>query len=278
MTRRVTPRAFALPLVLAVIVIASILVAAVLTRHTGQSVLTQRSIDRSKEHHAFKGLEEAVSAWLTQTSRVADAIDYENGGHAFDIELPSGEKLSVYFEDAQGDVLARFSGLADSDLDDAAATVDNLRRTAHDEAPFFLRTEGPVAISVGSADPKVLRAACLTLLSPVNASALADELESIQASGDVSPDALNAALDAANVPQEERARALRLFTTEPVLYRVWVDAWSPGAREPSVTYKALCLASGGRGGSRTATSVTRNTAFLSWERVLTDTDPRTMPR
>ncbi len=278
MTQHTQSRAFALPLVLAVIVIASILVAAVLTRHTGQSALTQRSIDRYKEHHAFKGVEEAVSSWLTRTTRITDAIDYDNDGHAFDIELPSGERLSVYFEDAQGEVLGRFSGLADTDLDDAATTVDNLRRTAHNDAPRFLRTEGPMAISIASAEPQVLRAACLTLLSPVNASALADELEAMQHNGDVTPESLNAALDSANVPQEDRARAARLLTTEPVLFRVWVDALPKGSDQPSVTYKGLCLASGGRGGARTATTVTRNSAFLSWERVVNDTDPRTMPR
>lgn len=270
-------RAFALPLVISVIIIASFLIAAVLTRHMGQASLTQRHIDRYKEHHAFKGLEEAVTAWINTARNVRDAINPDDG-HAFDIELPDQQVLKVYFEDAQGEVLGRFSGLSDQDLDDAATTVDNLRKTARANAPLYLRKEGPLAISVGAAPPEVLRAVALTLVSPVNATVLTDELMLMQENWDLSQEALNAALDAANVPQEERARALRLLTTEPVLYRAWVDAYAHGSDEPVVTYKGLCLTGGGRGAGRTATTVTRNSAFLSWERVVTETDPRTMAR
>jgi hypothetical protein len=269
-------RGFALPLVIAVIVIASILIAAILTRHTGQSLLTQRHVDKYREHHAFKGLEEAVTAWVNATGSVSDALAED--GHAFDIELPSHEVLRVYFEDAQGTVLGRFSGLADQDLDDAAAAVDHLRRAAGQQAPQLVRKEGPLAVSIAAAPPEVLHAVARTLVSPVNASTLADELGRMQENWDVTPESLSAAMDAANVPQEDRARAVRLLTTEPVLYRVWVEAWAPTGDEPLVTYKGLCLTGSGRGAARTATSVTRNSAFLSWERVVLDTEARTMPR
>ncbi|MFO0830238.1 MAG: hypothetical protein U0637_00205 [Phycisphaerales bacterium] len=275
MSDRTPPRrAFALPLVIAVIVLASILITAILVRQMGQSLLTQRSIEKYQEHHAFKGIEEAVTAWVNATGRVEDALDAE--GHAFDVEVGDGQVLKVYFEDAQGDLLGRFSGLADQDLDDAATCVDNLRRIAHSDARRFLRTEGPLAVSVAWASPEALRAVSQTLVSPVNATILVSELQKMQEDGDLTSEALNAALDAANVPQEDRVRAQRLLTTDPVLYRVWVEAWSRGSREPDVMYKALCLTSAGRGAARTATSVNRNSAFLSWERVALETDARTM--
>ncbi len=267
-------RAFALPLVIAVIIIATILVTAVLTRHTGQSLLTQRHIDRYAEHHAFKGLEEAVSAWITGNASgpVRDAIDVE--GHAFDIELNGGQLLKVYFEDAQGAVLSRFSGLSDQDLDDAASAVEALRQTAHSRAPDYIRKEGPLAVSVPSAPREVLHAVCLAVLSPTDADSLLTELLSLQNSDDVSAESLNGAYESANIQPEDRARLARLLTAEPVLYRVWVEAWSPHALQPDVTYKGLCLTGGGRGAGRTPTTVTRNSAFLTWERVATETTPR----
>ena len=271
-------RGFALPLVIAVIVIASILITAVLTRHSGQAMLTQRHIDRYAEHHAFKGLEEAVTAWINGNSggSIRDALDVD--GHAFDIELPDGQKLVVYFEDAQGTVLGRFSGLADNDLDDAAATVEGLRRTAHERAPAYLRKEGPLAVSLVSAEREVLQAVSLAVLSPTAADALVGELLSLQVSDDLSSETLRTAFEAAGVSTEDQGRLARLLTTEPSLYRVWVDLMAPQGSEPLVTYKGLCLGGSARGAARTGTSITRNSAFLSWERVVTEQELASTPR
>jgi hypothetical protein len=259
--------AFALPLVIAIIVLASILVTAILTRHSGAAMLAQRHFTSYAEHHAFKGLEEGITAWINNNSGtpLMDALD--DDGQAFTMELPGGNALVVYFEDGQGLALGQFSGLADGDLEDAASVIDELRKGAGNRAPSFVRREGPLAISLLSAPRDVLDAGFRAVVSGTTADSLTREVLSLRSGGELTQESFGEAMNRASVPTEDRYRLSRLFTTEPTLYTVWVESWSAQGRQPDVTYKALCLAGGRTSATRSATGVVRNSAFLSWERV-----------
>jgi hypothetical protein len=258
-------------MVVAIVVIATILISAVLGRHSGQSLLFQRHIDGYLEHHAFKGLEESITAWLNGngSGSVLDALD--ESGRAFDLQLPGGESITVSMTDAQGLALARFSGIGDSDLDDAASVIDRLRLGAGQRASQLIRTEGPLAVSIRSAPRDVLRAVCRSVLNAGEADALVRELMALQDSardlGTLEPDALNNAFSSAGVDGEDRARLSRLLTHEPALFNVRVDLYRNDSGLPVVTYRATCLAGGSRVAQRGTGGITRSSAFLGWQRV-----------
>jgi hypothetical protein len=292
-------------MVIAVGMILTLLVVALLERISAQTLLQRRAQQRYVDHHAEKGMQEAIGAWMTgaANANIDDALDEQ--GRAFTLSVQQGQTVTVGFEESQGQLLADFAGLSQDELLDAAGAVDELERIAGKQRALTLvRREGPLGVSLRSADRMVIEAVVRAVLPADKAGPMISECMSIQdqlralaraprptapaagASGrgagqgnqggqGTAPTSLgqearrllDEAVARVGVAPGDRERLSRMFSSAPTLYKVWAVAESRG--QPPVRYEGLALV---RQSSRGAMSgqVQRSSAFLSWTRVETE--------
>ena len=119
-------RAFVLPLVFLLSLVVALGLTLIVERNTMKANNVSRQVRAYREHHAAKGIQESVSAWLNlQNARtVTDALG-ENG-HALDMVLPDRSVVKVYLKDGQGTILEP-SAAGSRDYDDALAIAQRLR-------------------------------------------------------------------------------------------------------------------------------------------------------
>jgi len=267
-------RGFALPMVIAIMVIATTILGAILVRHSGSQSTVKRHLDAYLDHHTARGMQEAVAAWLNGNANapMRELLDFD--GKAFDLIGEDGGVVSVYFEEAQDTALAQFAGLSPQELQLAAGVIDALREDLGPQAARFTRKEGPMTISVLSAPREVLEAAARSVVGGARADDVAIELMRIREDPEPTDGKLNEAFANLSVTPEDRAKLLQIVTAEPALWRVTIVS-STGAGEP-VRYRALTMVPGGRRRSGAAGAaaggVRRSSSFLSWEKVFDEPD------
>lgn len=259
--------AFAMPLVLLVVVVAAIVMVALVESSRGRFFFVRRQLDGYVEHHSAKGLQEAISAWIGSNggSGVQDALDAD--GKAFDI-VAGGQRVRVYFAEAQGTALADFTGLTGQDLADAAGVVDKLASLPQNVRDEAVRREGPLSISVYSAQESVLRAVAETVLRDTRARDLLGEVVGARTSPDFDQNKLREAIARSGAAGDEQSRLQRLLTAEPSLWALTAEVAPANGPGEAVYYEGLAIiASPGRSAQRISNNVQRSNAFLSWRRV-----------
>jgi hypothetical protein len=297
-------KGFVLPMVIAVGMILTFVVVALLQRINTQTLLQRKQQQKYADHHAEKGMQEAISAWLTSAAsgNLDEALDEQ--GRAFTLSVARGQTVTVGFEESQGQLLADFAGLGQEELLDAASAVDELERIAGAKRALqLIRKEGPLGVSLRTADRAVLEAVVKAVLPGDKTGAMLSECLAIQqqlrsrspssagtaprtntrtpASSDARAAAtstqpetigqearrlLDEAMGRVNVSARDRERLSKMFSTAPSLYKVWAVAESQG--QPSVRYEGMALIrQGGRSGGGNSNQVQRSSAFLSWTRI-----------
>lgn len=104
MSTRRRARAFALPMVMLLALVATLGIGVMLERAAQATLATQREIEVYRRHHDTLGMKEMVNRWLgSNQSRLAERI--ADDGLAFRLELPAGEEVQVYFAPGQGQAL-----------------------------------------------------------------------------------------------------------------------------------------------------------------------------
>ncbi len=286
-TQRPAPRAFALPLVLAIVILGTFIMMAVLERYSGQRLIIEKQLDAYQDHHISRGVREAVDAWAGAASAgapqrpatgeqpaVKTIQDYLGPeGHAFDLAPKDGAPVSVYMHEAQGTLLADFSGLSGQELQAAAGALAALEEVAPStiNPTKYTRKEGPLAVSVRSATPTVLSAICRSALGPTKGREFAEELIRVRQQPDFDATKLNEAYQRTGVNGEDAAKLQMLLTASPGLWLVVAEM--DGSNNSIVRYRGLTTVRGSMA-ARNRQNGNRPGQFLSWERVFDTTQPR----
>lgn len=258
-------RAFALPLVVLLTVIAGIILAAMLERFGGQAVFAQRQLEQYRDHHIARGLQEAMQAWVNSIDTQTQSLKASLGerGKAFDLEL-DGQRISVYLEDGQGTALAEFAGLSSDEMKSAAETLEQLRRQAGRDARQLIRREGPLAVSVKSADERVLAAIARACCDSGRATRVTSELVRARNDEEFTVATMAEAFTKAAVEGEERVKLMQMLVAEPTLYRGVVEAPRSGGGMIRYTFNVLIPSGANR--ARMSGGVTRPMAIMDWQR------------
>lgn len=175
--KRHTNRAFALPLVVILSMVATMAIAVMLERQGQQTRSTIRQMRWTQDRHLERGVREVTGAWLTGASRRLPEIA-RGGGHALDLTMDGGRTIRLDIEDAQGSILSTFEGVSDAELPFAEGAYDSILMRVGDGQTLerWTRPVGPVAISAVSAPEEVLAAAVAPMMGDGQASAMARDI------------------------------------------------------------------------------------------------------
>lgn len=149
------PRAFALPLVILLALVGTIVATLILEFQGNQTRAEERSIDAYRAHHEQQGIAELLELWMG-IGRPQDIPPGE--ALAFEIRGPAGEIYHVEIRDGQGTLLARPGPASNPD---AAPVADAYARAAESlrdrpDAGDLVRTHGPLKVNVNAAPREVL--------------------------------------------------------------------------------------------------------------------------
>lgn len=264
-------RAFALPTVMILVLVAGVMLGVMLERNVGQMMLAKRQYDSYGFMHATRGIGEAVDAWIKHNGAgsIADALDPT--GLAFDLEPEgSGSVVHVALLDGQGLILGDVSGLTGETLESGREILRSLTDLQGAEARRFVRKEGPLAVSVNSAPAEVLEAVLDAALRGESSSELLAQLEA-ERGGDraMEPERLTEMIDQSHVPDEAKPRLKALLTANPVLWRVRARSESRATGVEGVEYRAWAVLSrtARSSGADRASQYQRGVSVFGWERV-----------
>lgn len=151
---RASRRAFALAMVLVLIMMLSVIVGGVLQRFAAQQRTVQRQVAEYHMHHDMFGVQAMALQWLSR-ARAADLIRVADTGEtAFGFALPAGKQVEVFIEDGQDTALASAEALEPRDVPFYRAMLARLP----EDRPDLLRGAGPAAISLNQAPEELIRA------------------------------------------------------------------------------------------------------------------------
>lgn len=261
-TRITSRRAYVLVVVVMLTIVVGMMTAVGLNRQGAQTLEVGRQLEAYQQHHAARGIQEAIGVWLRTVNarNLSDALG-ENG-HALDITLDGGVTLQVFLHDGQGSALADLAGVVQNDRDRAGATLINLQELVGDDLfEQYVREGGPSAVSLNSAPVPVLRAVLLSTLPDALASELTDAIMDMRANGTrLTRNDLTEALTAVGATGEERAAVTTSLTEQPEVW--WVTVVSRHTiRGVTARYGGLVtLRSASGSGASAGTS-----SFISWQ-------------
>lgn len=207
-------RAFALPLVILVGLIATLAAAAALERQSAQRLMVQRQIDEYRRHHDMLGAKSVIRYWLSRQQDLTRlGADPARPAHRF--ALPGGLRVSVYLSDGQGTVKG---DLSDEQLSDRRLAFEDLFYRLPPGRPDLVRRTGPPEVCVNSAPREVL--AALRADDASLASAIMSERDRRR----LDAGTFRAVLDKAGVRADEIGELMKLVVYEPSLWKITVDA------------------------------------------------------
>lgn len=148
-------RAFALPLVILLALVGTIVATLILEFQGNQTRAEERSIDAYRAHHEQQGIAELLELWLG-IGRPQDIPPGE--ALAFEIRGPAGEIYHIEVRDGQGTLLARPGPSSNPDLAPVADAYARAAEALRDrpESADLLRTHGPLKVNANAAPREVL--------------------------------------------------------------------------------------------------------------------------
>lgn len=223
-TARPSRRAFTLVLGLIAMLVVSVIAAMLMSRSSAQARLMNRQIRYYELHHAGRGVQEAVHAWLdTQgLASIDEALDED--GRAVDLYMPDGTVLSVYMQDGQGTLMIEPLGLTDVEQYNTARALEILNEQ-HDSLTVqsWVRSLGPASLSVNAAPDEVITALCEAALDSSRGARLAGNILSRRARSGSEPlgraELTQAYTDLA-LSGDDRTAIDQMLTVQPTLWQV----------------------------------------------------------
>lgn len=256
--------AFALPMVLVLVVVVGIMSAVMIERQSAQRYTTQRQLGWYQEHHARLGLQEAIEAWIKALPSSIDlGAVLPADGHFLDIKLPGGDIAVVSLVERQNAVLIDVATVETVALDDAAAIVEACAEIFGPEGPLDgYRTVGPVALSAHTSSPELLEVAAQAITQDnAMASAFASSIVADREAngGRASSNAVGYAINDATSDADLRSRLSRMFTVRPTLFFATVELRTSTVGPAAARFGGYFIVSN--------RSSTDRTAFLTWENI-----------
>ncbi|TVQ33139.1 MAG: hypothetical protein EA376_03535 [Phycisphaeraceae bacterium] len=214
-TSRTCRRGFALPVVMALLVIASLFITVAFQRQSQQSMMVQRQLVEYRRHHEMFGVRAITTLWLednfSQLHELAtrpDEVDF-----AYGFVLPTGAVIRIFVRDGQGTVPIDASGLDEAGAEMLAQILDRLPP----ERPDLVRRVGPHQISVNAAP----REALMAMVEEEDANSFAERVLSARRGGDIDRAEFERILRLrGGVDDAERNALINLVTFTPGLWRL----------------------------------------------------------
>ncbi len=252
-------RAFALPMVVLLALIASLAVGVLLERQSGGHLAVQRAIGSYRDHHRMVGMEVMVDRWLgpSRPSSLTDRLG--DDGLAFELRQPHGRFTRVYISDGQGAALSNLGAVTGPAADYARRVRDALTPRQETTDEELLRDAGPVKVSANTAPQAVIEAVASVVIGD-NSDRFVRDLITKRAKTRLTTQDLNTVIQEAHLTPEQSAGLEMLLTAEPSLWRVDVKTTEPDVPRPQWARGLLEVGPGlGRW--------MENGRFVSWETV-----------
>lgn len=267
--RRPARRAFAMPVVIVLAFVASIMGAVLLERESAMLRLAEREVKAYRDRHYERGVREVIGAWAdTLASQPLEKLT-ESDGHILNLELPDGGGAAVYMFDGQGSLLTDPTGLSSRERQDWQGIVAEFGALGAQGDSSWYRPVGPLAVCVASAPSPLLRAIGRYVGGANAGLRFMEEIERARSRGDeLTPADLQTAFNAADFTPAQRETMTRLVVLKPDLRAVVVDVYEAtpaGGRQAELVrrYGGRLILPGASG--RFAGSMTSMGKFLSWE-------------
>lgn len=242
--------------------VVGMVIAVGMRRQGAQNLTVSRQAVAYREHHAVRGIQEAIGAWVRMIDARSISESLGDNGHALDVQLADGSTLSVYIHDGQGTALADLTAVSAGMIDETGAMLRSLAASvSEDEFRRLTRPGGPPAVSAATAPEPVLRAAMRAAMPEQAADDVVRELLNRRASGEeITRVTINEAVRSSGGGNDGANAALRLLSIEPELWYVRVVIRSP-VRGETARYGGLVqLRSGNRISREDGTG-----SFITWE-------------
>lgn len=224
-------RAFALPLVILLVLVAGLTVATLMERHGTSYRAISRQVSNYKNHHRSAGIKECILRWLS-TSRGRLESSIAEDGHAFTMIVPGRGEIRVFFRDAQGAILTDASQLVGSKrqfLEDANFLISQIPVESRPEG--LLRPVGPPEISVSAAPAVVIQALCIAVCADERAGTLAaNAILSRRSQGKFEGTNIQAVLAEVSLDEPVKRDLASLLVVQPKLYEVVAETFDSSGR------------------------------------------------
>ncbi len=259
-------RGFAMPMVLALVVIVGMMSAVMLERQGAQRLITQRQLAWYQEHHGRLGLQEAVEVWIKSLPSNVDLQEVlPADGHFLDLKLRGGTTAVITFGEQQHAVLTDLAAVDATLLEAAAAIAAAVAQTYGQAGPpeDGLRTVGPAQFSTHTTSQELIALAIEAVTGDRDtgeafALSIANDREAN--GGRSTAGAVGMAMADASVEAGHRAVIARLFTVRPTLYYATVELRDSTIGPPQARYGGYFSIATNRDPSSAERS-----AFLTWD-------------
>jgi len=211
---RAARRAFALPLMLIVLLSVALMVTVALQRQDTQTRQIERQINEYRRRHDMYGVRAVVLKWIEDLSRseLAEQADNPEKMHVF--ELPSGARAVARVFNGQGLPL-RGTVVVDNELKPQYFAMLARLRTR----PDLTRSVGPWQISMNGAPREVLEA-----LTEENGPSLADEVLRLRRSpGGVDRAEFSRVVSSMQMDPQDRLFITRAAVFDSTLWKISVE-------------------------------------------------------
>ncbi len=224
------PRAFALPLVVLLLLVGGLAVGLLMERHGVSYRAIVRNVDNYKNHHRAAGIKECILRWLdTARGRVDQSLDAD--GLAFTMDVSGEGLIAVSLRDAQGSALSdpsALSGRRREIVEDMKFLIESI--PVEQRAGNLFRPVGPPEICLNTAPDLLIKALCLAVIGEPNkanqaALAVLDRKASVrpEATGANNPSNIADALRDAPITERQRREIASMLVTQPSLYECLVE-------------------------------------------------------
>lgn len=265
-------RAFALPLVILLSLVASVLIAAMLDRQSGQRLTIARQVRSYQDIHFGRGVREVLDQWIRSVASRSIREMLAADSKALDVELGDGTTIAVYMYDAQATILVNPAGTSSDDAADLGGILENLRETvAPADLARLTRRNGPASISVLAAPIELLTALARQVAGSGGADECLRELLALRDKPDPAPKDIAELAATLSFEERQRQTFLRLCVVEPTYYKVILDARAadaPPDSRPLARYEAyVTVARPGAKAKDAAGGLSKSSNFLSWRKL-----------
>lgn len=266
---RAARRGYALILATLAVAGITVMLGVMLERQLTQRLAAGRQVEAYQRHHSAKGYQELIDSWIRSLSGRSLASMITDGQRVLKLDLGDGIRAEVFFQDAQGCVLASPSGLTGRDFERVIAMRSALPTGTRDPAlPPLTRDVGPVAVSMRSAPGEVLEAAFVSVAGLDGAREFAQRLLAIRAEQPIQQaDVAKVAL-ALGIEPEPRGRLNEVLVAEPALWYVTVEMRRGSAGTLVAREGGHIVVAPRRPGRGSAGGIwEKSSAFLTWQKL-----------
>lgn len=219
-------RAFALPLVVLLTLVASLSLVLLLERRAVAHRTVQRQVQAYSGHHRAAGIQETITQWLA-TTRVRGRESLSDTGQAYRLVLPGGEEIRVAMADGQGAALIDETNLTAERRTIVRRMREHLERLPPELTYLATRAVGPPEISIRTAPAIVIDALVAAVVDPDRQVRAVEAILSRRNAGLLTREELPRALADVGVTDEERDLMLAMLVESPTIWQVVAEIVGP---------------------------------------------------